>query len=194
MDKLVPSEKMNLDDLFRQKKITEEHKIKMYQKVLNRVHKKIKYASKQRGNDQFCCYILPEFVLGVPIYDVAACNAYIIQKLKDNGFIVKYTHPNLLFISWKHYIPDYQRRAIKKTTGISINGFGQEIKKKGKNDNNEPKSTNELMFNQRRVEGPVSLAAKKKENEIKYKQIDSYKPSGMIYNQQLLKKIEDKIK
>ena len=81
MDKLLPSEKMNLDELFIQKKITEEHKIKMYQKILNRVHKKIKHASKQRGNEQFCCYILPEFVLGVPIYDIAACNAYIIFNL-----------------------------------------------------------------------------------------------------------------
>ena len=43
MDRLLPSEKMNLDELFKQKKITEEHKIKMYQKILNRVHKKIKY-------------------------------------------------------------------------------------------------------------------------------------------------------
>lgn len=192
MDKLLPSEKMNLDELFIQKKITEEHKIKMYQKILNRVHKKIKHASKQRGNEQFCCYILPEFVLGVPIYDIAACNAYIIYKLKENGFFVKYTHPNLLFISWKHFIPDYQRRAIKKTTGISIDGFGNEIKRKeGKK--SEPKTTNELMFNQTRFEGPISLSAKKKEEEKKFKKIDSYKPSGMIYNQQLIKKIEDKI-
>ena len=191
MDKLVPSEKMNLDELFKQKKITEEHKIKMYQKILNRVHKKIKHASRQRGNDQFCCYILPEFVLGVPIYDVAACNAYIIHKLRENGFLVKYTHPNLLFISWKHYIPDYERRAIKKTTGVSIDGFGNVVKKRDKK--NQPKNTNELMFNQTRVEGPISLAAKKKEEENKYKKIDSYKPSGLIYNQQLVKKIEDKM-
>lgn len=49
MEHLVPSEKMNLDELFKQKKITEEHKIKMYNKILNRIHKKIKYASRQRG-------------------------------------------------------------------------------------------------------------------------------------------------
>ena len=36
MDRLLPSEKMNLDELFKQKKITEEHKIKMYQKILSR--------------------------------------------------------------------------------------------------------------------------------------------------------------
>ena len=34
MEHLVPSEKMNLDELFKQKKITEEHKIKMYNKIL----------------------------------------------------------------------------------------------------------------------------------------------------------------
>ena len=35
------------------KKITEEHKIKMYNKILNRIHKKIKYASRQRETDNF---------------------------------------------------------------------------------------------------------------------------------------------
>lgn len=196
MDRLLPSEKMNLDELFKQKKITEEHKIKMYQKILNRVHKKIKYASKQRGNEQFCCYVLPEFVLGIPRYDIALCNSYIIQKLKENGFQVKYTHPNLLFISWKHFIPDYERRAYKKMTGVAIDGFGNEVKRKdGKKSSGEPKTTNELMFNQKRIEGPVDLAAaKRKEDEKRFKKVDSYKPSGFIYNQQLIRNIEDKVK
>ena len=38
------------------------------------------------------------------------------NKLKENGFNIRYTHPNLLFISWKHWIPQYVRTEIKKKT------------------------------------------------------------------------------
>ena len=40
------NEKLNLDDLYKQKKLTEEHKIKIYQRVLARVHSKIKTTSR----------------------------------------------------------------------------------------------------------------------------------------------------
>ncbi len=36
------NEKLNLDDLYKQKKITKEHKIKIYQRVLAIMHSKIK--------------------------------------------------------------------------------------------------------------------------------------------------------
>ena len=36
-----------------------------------------------------------------------------LEKLRENGFCVKYTHPNLLFISWNHYINKKKRSIIK---------------------------------------------------------------------------------
>ena len=59
MDAEVP-DKINMDDLYSQRKITEEHKLKIYKKVLNRVHSKIKVTSRMRGNNQFC-FFLPIF-------------------------------------------------------------------------------------------------------------------------------------
>ena len=37
---------------------------------------------------------------GFPLYDFKSCILYLFKSLTDNGFDVKYTHPNLLFISW----------------------------------------------------------------------------------------------
>ena len=85
----------------------------------------------------FFYFLLPEFVLGIPRYDIDACNSYIIEKLKKNGFNIKYTHPNLLFISWNHYIPKYERMEYKKKTGHTIDGFGNIIKKKSFFKNNK---------------------------------------------------------
>ena len=36
------NEKLDLDELFKEKKQSYEHKIKIYQKILSRVHKKLK--------------------------------------------------------------------------------------------------------------------------------------------------------
>ena len=71
-----------------------------------------------RGKDfidqNHCWYVMPEVLIGIPKYDYRECTAYIINKLQSNGFIVRYTHPNLLFISWNHWVPQYVRNEIKK--------------------------------------------------------------------------------
>tara|TARA_Y100000591_G_scaffold318613_1_gene329739 strand:- start:743 stop:1321 length:579 start_codon:yes stop_codon:yes gene_type:complete len=180
------NEKLNLDDLYKQQKITEDHKLKIYQKILTRIHNKIKYTSRMRNNSKFCVYVLPEFILGVPRYDINNCTMYVINKLSDNGFQVKYTHPNLLWISWQHYIPHYERANIKKKYGVSIDGFGNVIKKSDKK-----KDTNSLLLKDKE---PSLKSILKKDKDKDFKKISSYKPTGnLIYNTKLLETIENKV-
>ena len=131
---------------------------------------------------------MPEFLVGTPRYDSAACIAYVMDKLTQNGFIVKYTHPNLLFISWQHYIPKYQRQNFKKKYGYSIDGFGNQVAEKKKDlKSNNPQNMNSLLARKQNV--PVTV---KKKDDKKYTQISEYKPTGnLIYNTALLKKIEN---
>ena len=178
------SDKINMDELYEQRKKTEEVKIQVYNRILNRVHKKIKTTSRNRNSEKFCFFLIPEFVLGIPKYDIGICTSYIIDKLIDNGFMVKYTHPNLLFISWQHYIPRYQRAQIKKQTGHTVNEFGQIIRK---GDKNQKKDSTTLLLNDK---GNTKLKAVKKTQE-NYKDIKKYKPTGnLIYNNSILKTIE----
>lgn len=184
MDEIF-SEKLNLDELYKQQKITNDHKIKIYQKILGRVHNKIKHVSRIRNNNKFCVYILPEFILGVPRYDMNTCTMYVIEKLTKNGFNIKYTHPNLLWISWQHYIPNYERSTIKKKYGVSIDGFGNVIKKSEKK-----KDTNSMLLRDK----STSLKSILKNKNEDYKKISTYKPTGnLIYNEKLLKTIENKV-
>ena len=178
------SDKINMDELYDQKKKTEEVKIQVYNRILNRVHKKIKTTSRSRNSEKFCFFLIPEFVLGIPKYDIGICTSYIIDKLIDNGFMVKYTHPNLLFISWQHYVPRYQRTQIKKKTGHTVNEFGQIIKK---GEGNKKKDTTTLLLNDK---GNIKLKAAKKDQQ-NYKDIKKYKPTGnLIYDTNMLKTIE----
>tara|TARA_X000000950_G_scaffold42032_2_gene46399 strand:+ start:24775 stop:25338 length:564 start_codon:yes stop_codon:yes gene_type:complete len=182
------NEKISLDDLFTRKEENQRNTIKIFQKILARAHKKIKTASRQKFNNDFVFFIVPEFLLGVPKYDVGLCTSWVIEKLIDNGFHIKYTHPNLLFISWNHYIPNFKRSEIKKKYGVNIDGFGNLKESKKKKNNNEPENINDLMFKKEKK------GILKKDN-TKYTSISSYKPTGnLIYNKDLLKSIEDKTK
>lgn len=189
MDRDEFPDKISIDDLYTKKKVTEEHKIQCYKKILNRVHSKIKTTSRMRGSDRFCFFLLPEFVLGVPRYDMVKCTSYVIEKLIDNGFMVKYTHPNLLFISWQHYIPSYERAQIKKKTGVSVDQYGNVVSKKDKKKDND--SLNGLLL---KNTAKNTILKKKEDKNKNYKSIDTYKPTGnLIYNTSLLNKIEDTV-
>jgi len=189
------SEKINIDDLYEKKRQQDLTKLGLFNKILNRIHVKIKTASRQKVDENFCWYIVPETMIGVPKYDQAACIAYIIDKLKTNGFNVRYIHPNLLFISWLHWVPSYVRTEFKKKTGIVINEYGQKVEENDDEDTNkeitniEPINPNDYMLNRQdpneKGKGP------KKE----YTPIKSYKPSGnLIYDNDLLNKLEDKFR
>lgn len=185
------NEKISLDELYDRKREVEINRMNIYRKILNRVHNKIKTVSRKKCQTQLF-YVIPEFMFGVPKYNVNTCISFIIEKLEENGFHVKYTHPNLIFISWGHYIPSYKREQIKKETGVSVDGFGNIIQKKNKNrnmsfNNEDPTDPKNLLLNL----SNKNHNKKNEQNKKEYKDINNYKPSG-IYNLDLLQRIKDK--
>ena len=107
-------EKINIDELYESKQKKDLETLHLFQKILGRIHQRIKTTSRQKNNEEFCTYLVPEVMIGIPRYNNSECIAYLLSKLRDNGFIVNYIHPNLLFITWKHWIPGYVRSEIKK--------------------------------------------------------------------------------
>ena len=158
--------KINLDSLYERKRKADLNRLKIYDKILERIHKRIKITSRQQMRDHYCFFVIPEYVIGVAKYDVASCTSYLIEKLIENEFHIKYTHPNLLFISWDHYIPQYVRQEYKKKTGKLIDGFGNPVKQTEKKE------------------------IPKIKNKPNFKKIESYKPTGnLVYNNNLIKRI-----
>jgi hypothetical protein len=189
------SEKLNIDELYEKKRQQDLNKLALFNKILNRIHVKIKTVSRQKVDDQFCWFLVPETIIGVPRYDQGACIAYIIDKLKINGFVVRYIHPNMLFISWMHFVPSYVRTELKKKTGIVVDEFGKKIDENGeerdgsmKSITNVPTDPNDYILNSKNLDQNNKIKLKKE-----YTPINSYKPSGsLIYDDAVLNKIEDK--
>lgn len=186
------SEKLNIDELYEKKRQYDLNKLTLFNKILNRIHVRIKTTSKQKMDEQFCWFIVPEIILGVPKYDQGACIAFLLEKLKNNGFNVRYVHPNALFISWHHFIPSYVRTELKKKTGIVIDEYGKKIEQIDNGEVNEERKISEAypMFN---IKETNLSSVKNTHTQKKYTPIQSYKPSGnLVYNQSLINTLEDK--
>ena len=178
------SEKINLDELYEKKKQYDLHKLELYNKLLNRIHVKIKTISRQKIDEQYCWFVVPEVIIGVPKYDQGDCIGYLFQKLKDNGFAVKYYHPNTLFICWNHFVPTYVRSELKKKTGILIDEYGNKINEE-KSDIIKKEVTDNFILNNGKTQNI---------NDKKYTPINTYKPTGnFIYNKEQISSLEKKL-
>jgi hypothetical protein len=73
-------------------------RMEIYDSVLQKCHARIKYnATLQRT---YCFFQIPEFIIGVPIFDTNEMRTYVINSLKTNGFQLLYVEPNWLFVHW----------------------------------------------------------------------------------------------
>jgi len=192
------SEKLNIDDLYEKKRQHDLNQLALFNKILNRVHVRIKTVSRQKIDEQFCWFVVPEIMIGVPKFDQGACIAYLMDKLTENGFVVRYTHPNALFICWNQWVPSYVRTELKKKTGIVVDQYGKRIVEDGGEEYNEPRlkigngpnaSFENMMFKKKDPNGQGQGQKPQK----KFTPINSYRPQGsLIYNEELLNSLEDK--
>lgn len=180
------NKKINLDDLYQRQQQRDLKQLSIFTKILNRAYKRIQTTNRMKRNDHHIWFTVPEYIFGEPIYECAECIGFVVAKLKDNGFFIRYMHPNTLFISWEHWVPTYKINEIKKKTGLILDHNGTVVDQLNK-DGPSPEDINTGVVNARNVE---TVVAKKKE----YTPIAQYKPTGnLVYNRDLFEKLEKKV-
>jgi hypothetical protein len=85
-------------------------RIRIYNSVLQQIYTKIKAIARIPGNEKCLWYVVPEFIPGTPRFDVKDCIVYLVWNLRNIGYQVEYTHPNLMFISWRNHDEKYKAR------------------------------------------------------------------------------------
>jgi hypothetical protein len=175
--------KINIDDLYEKKQRRDLKQISIFDKILNRIHKKIQFTGRNKSTDRYIWFTIPAYIFGEPCYDQGECIAYIYTKLEENGFEVKYIHPNTLFICWKNWVPSYVRTELKKKMGIVVNEKGHVVQSKEAVE--EKEDINLGIFNDR-TGTPIQKPGKQ------YTPIQSYKPTG-VYNKEMFENIERKV-
>ena len=116
------------------------------------------------------------------LYNQGDCIGFLVVKLEENGFEVKYMHPNTLWVSWKNHIPGYVRSEVKKKTGVVIDSKGNVLNKEEIEEKND--DPNSKLLNDRTQ--PTNEKQKKE-----YTPIDNYVPTGnFVYNDDMIKRME----
>ena len=93
-------------------------RLENFDDILRRIHNRIKYNA--RLEKTYCFFQIPEFIIGVPLYNINDLKKYIINALEKDGFKLMYLDPNWLFISWE----------INKSETRKINSIRKESKKR----------------------------------------------------------------
>ena len=176
--------KINIDDLYEKQQKKDLKQISIFNKILNRIHNKIRITSRNRNGDKYIWFTVPEYIFGEPVYQQADCIAYLVDKLEENKFHIRYMHPNTLFVSWAHIVPSYVRSEIKKKMGIIMDEYGNVVDKvEGREDVN----LNERLMGMQAASTPVP------EKKI-YTPISNYKPTGkFVYDPSLFETLEKKL-
>ncbi len=175
--------KINIDELYEKEQKNHLKQISIFNKILNRIHNRIRITSRNKKVDKFVWFHIPEYIFGEPLYDQGECIAYIVNQLEDNGFFINYIHPNTLFVSWDNWVPAYVRNEIKKKKGIVIDEKGNVISKEEKEDANG--DINTKLFNDKNT-------PEQSKKDKQYTPIQTYIPTG-IYKRELFEKLEKKL-
>mgnify|MGYP001250393424 CR=1 FL=1 len=179
--------KIDIDSLYEKKQQKDLKQMGIFNKILNRIHKRINMTGKNKVKDKHIFFQVPEFIFGEPLYKQGDCIGFLVVKLEENGFEVQYMHPNTLFITWKNHVPSYVRNEIKKKTGVVVDEKGNILNQEELDEQKEQDPTSKLLNDRNQ---PVDNNKNKKE----YTPIDEYTPSGnFVYKDDMLKKIEKKM-
>ena len=184
--------KINIDELFERNQNKETRQLSIFNKILNRIHKRITFTSRYKPKDKHIWFTVPEYIFGEPIYNNGDCIGFLFKKLEENGFSVRYVHPNTMFIGWNHWIPSYVRQKVKKETGMVIDEKGNVISKKEEDDDN----INNGIFNDRSnvSNANANTNSNNANSKREYTSVNNYKPTGnLVYNQDMFEKLEKKV-
>ena len=182
--------RVDIDSLFEKKQQKDLKQLSIFNKILNRIHKRIRLTGSTKVKDKHVFFTVPEFIFGEPLYKQGDCIGYLVVQLEQNGFLVKYIHPNTLFICWENWVPSYVRNEIKKKTGKIINEKGEIIG--DKNTKNEEEEEDDDI--NARIMNTSKANNQNKKNDKEYTPIDNYQPSGnFVYKKELFEKLEKKL-
>ena len=135
-----PPPKLNPNELYDRRIRRDQSRLRTYNQVLEQIHGRIFSASQLPGHPAYLMYTVPPFIFGLPKLDLEDLVVYLVYMLRQSGFEVRFTYPNLLYISWRHHEKDYllhqnpivqamlppeTKRGGKKGANVSFNLPGQ---------------------------------------------------------------------
>jgi hypothetical protein len=90
---------LNINDLYETMYEKNNKRLENFDNILKQIHQRI--VSQAKLEQTHCFFQVPEFIFGVPLYNIHDLRKYLINSLEKNGFKLIYVEPNWLFITWE---------------------------------------------------------------------------------------------
>lgn len=136
------SSQIDINSLFETTNQKELKRLETYDKILKQCHSRIKYYSKFEKTT--CFFAIPEFIIGVPVYNIIELRTYLMNSLEKNGFKLMYLHPNWLMIDWT----EKKKSLAKVQKACDVNQSTIKKIKKNYKPIDEYKPTGSFVYNQ----------------------------------------------
>ncbi len=94
-------------DLYDKRIKRDQARLRTYNQLLEQIYTRVYSTSQMSGNANYILYTVPPFILGLPRIDMEDCIVYLVYMMRQHGYEVRFTYPNLLYISWKHHEKEY---------------------------------------------------------------------------------------
>ena len=125
---------VNIDGLFDKRAHDDAKQYNHYNAVLDKINRRIEFEAKKQPANKMCWVSVPPFVLGTnKKYDQEACSQFVISKLKENGFDVKYFGLGQIAVSWMKHVAPHIRQEYTKRTGIKLDSYGRPVQQMDEN-------------------------------------------------------------
>ncbi len=98
---------LRVSELYKRRQAKDAARLRAYNQILDTVHHRIRVQGHLPNSPCSLLYTIPPFVLGLPKIDLEDCVVYLVFQLRQSGFEVRYSYPNLLAISWMHHERSY---------------------------------------------------------------------------------------
>lgn len=94
-------------ELYSRRKSKDQARLRAYNTILEQIYHKIRVLSQTQNAPCYMTYTIPPMIVGLPLIDQVDCATYLIYQLRHASYEVRYTVPNLIYISWQHHERSY---------------------------------------------------------------------------------------
>ena len=123
----VIGDDINVSDLVDVHKKRREQRQQIYEMVYRKCCQRIRYANDVQYVRE-CSFRVPEIQLwnGIPRYECKAVIAYIMIRLKQKGFDVKFEAPDGIMINWARIVANNHQSGPSKEINLRV-GFDESV-------------------------------------------------------------------
>ena len=172
---------LNINKLRSEVEDREKKKNKIFESILEMCYKKIIDINKQ-NNNYSCTFVVPNFVFGLPLYNVVDCVTFIMDKLIEKGFEIYFALPTTIHIFWTPHEANKTTHRISNTNMLNTNMLNTNMLNTNMlntNNNNQLmikyNGANNKIQNNQNNQNNYNNSNSYKENSVKYKPINEYK-------------------